>query len=30
VGDDIILKLPAMTRRLRIVELVTIHQGAVE
>ena len=28
VGDDILLKLPAMTRRLRIVELVTIHQGA--
>src|SRR5690349_21976068 len=28
VGDDIILKLPATTRRLRIVELVTIHQGA--
>ena len=28
VGDDIILKLPAMTRRLRIVELVTIHNGA--
>lgn len=30
VGDDIILKLPAMTRRLRIIELVTIHQGALE
>jgi transcription elongation factor GreA len=30
VGDDIILKLPTMTRRLRIVELVTIHQGALE
>jgi len=30
VGDDIVLKLPAMTRRLRIVELTTIHQGAVE
>jgi transcription elongation factor GreA len=28
VGDDIILKLPATTRRLRIVELTTIHQGA--
>src|SRR3954471_2921813 len=25
VGDDIVLKLPAMTRRLRIVELTTIH-----
>lgn len=30
VGDDCILKLPAMTRRLRIVELVTIHQGAAK
>ena len=30
VGDDIILKLPAATRRLRIVELTTIHHGAVE
>jgi transcription elongation factor GreA len=30
VGDDILLKLPAATRRLRIIELVTIHQGAVE
>ena len=30
VGDDIILKLPAMTRRLRIVELTTIHNGALE
>jgi transcription elongation GreA/GreB family factor len=30
VGDDIILKLPALTRRLRIVELTTIHQGALE
>jgi transcription elongation factor GreA len=28
VGDDVILKLPATTRRLRIVELVTIHNGA--
>src|SRR6187551_894673 len=27
VGDDILLKLPAATRRLRIVELTTIHQG---
>jgi hypothetical protein len=24
------LKLPTVTRRLRIVELTTIHQGAVE
>ena len=30
VGDDIVLKLPAATRRLRIVELVTIHHGALE
>src|SRR5688572_11895396 len=30
VGDDIVLKLPAATRRFRIVELTTIHQGAVE
>src|SRR5574338_1163133 len=30
VGDDIVLKLPAVTRRLRIVELTTIHQGALE
>jgi len=30
VGDDIVLKLPAVTRRLRIVELTTIHQGAIE
>ena len=27
VGDSTILKLPAMTRRLKIVELKTIHQG---
>ena len=26
VGDDIVLKLPARTRRLRIVELRTIHE----
>lgn len=25
VGDEIILKLPAMTRRLKLVELTTIH-----
>lgn len=25
VGDEVLLKLPARTRRLRIVELVTIH-----
>jgi transcription elongation factor GreA len=30
VGDDIVLKLPAVTRRLRIVQLTTIHQGALE
>ena len=30
IGDDIVLKLPALTRRLRIVELTTIHQGVVE
>ena len=30
VGDDCVLQLPAMTRRLRIVELVTIHQGAAK
>jgi len=30
VGDDIVLKLPALTRRLRIVELTTIHQAALE
>lgn len=27
VGDDLVLKLPARTRRLRIVELRTIHEG---
>jgi transcription elongation factor GreA len=30
VGDDVLLKLPTMTRRFRIVELRTIHQGAAE
>jgi transcription elongation factor GreA len=30
VGDEVVLRLPTMTRRLRIVELVTIHAGAVE
>ena len=30
VGDEIVLKLPAKTRRFRIIELVTIHQGAVD
>ena len=30
IGDDIVLKLPALTRRLRIVELTTIHQGVTE
>jgi transcription elongation factor GreA len=28
VGDDILLKLPAVTRRLRIIELKTIHHAA--
>jgi transcription elongation factor GreA len=27
VGDVVLLKLPATTRQLRIVELVTIHEG---
>jgi transcription elongation factor GreA len=30
VGDDILLKLPAVTRRLRIIELITIHQAAAQ
>lgn len=31
VGEEVVLKLPTATRRLRIVELVTVHQeGAVE
>ena len=30
VGDDVVLKLPALTRRLRIVELQTIHEGVPE
>ena len=30
VGDEIVLKLPAKTRRFRIVELVTIHQGTAD
>jgi transcription elongation factor GreA len=30
IGDEVVLKLPAKTRRLKIVELVTIHQGAVD
>ena len=30
IGDDIVLKLPALTRRFRIVELTTIHQGVTE
>ena len=30
VGDDVVLKLPTLTRRLRIVELTTIHNGALE
>ena len=28
VGDNVLLKLPAKTRRLRILELKTIHEGA--
>ena len=27
VGDEVVLQLPAKTRRLKIVELVTIHDG---
>jgi hypothetical protein len=27
VGDDVLLKLPARTRRLRILELKTIHDA---
>jgi transcription elongation factor GreA len=27
VGDNVLLKLPARTRRLRILELKTIHEG---
>ena len=27
VGDEVVLKLPAKTRRLKIVELITIHDG---
>ncbi len=31
VGEEVVLKLPTTTRRLRIVELVTVHQeGAAE
>ena len=30
VGDDVVLKLPAMTRRLTVVELATIHQSTPE
>jgi transcription elongation factor GreA len=30
VGDEVILKLPAATRRLRIVQLATIHEPATE
>src|SRR5688572_21345869 len=28
VGDDVVLKLPAITRRLKVVELATIHEMA--
>jgi transcription elongation factor GreA len=30
VGEEIVLRLPAKTRRLRITKLETIHQGALE
>jgi transcription elongation factor GreA len=30
VGDEVILKLPSRVRRLRIVDLVTIHQDVAE
>ena len=30
VGDEVFLKLPALTRRLRLVELQTIHDAVVE
>ena len=30
VGDEIVLKLPTVTRRLRIIELTTIHGAALE
>ena len=30
VGDVVLLKLPAITRQLKIVELVTIHEGGAE
>lgn len=30
VGEQVILKLPARTRRLRVVELVTIHAATAE
>jgi transcription elongation GreA/GreB family factor len=30
VGENVILKLPARTRRLRVVELVTIHATTTE
>ena len=30
VGDVVLLKLPATTRQLKIVELVTIHEGGAE
>ena len=30
VGDTVVLKLPTTTRQLKIVELQTIHEGALE
>jgi transcription elongation factor GreA len=30
VGDEISLRLPTMTRKLRIVELVTVHQAEAD
>lgn len=30
VGDEISLRLPTMTRRLRITELITVHQAGAE
>lgn len=30
VGEEVTLKLPTMTRRLRIVELVTVHQAEAQ
>jgi transcription elongation GreA/GreB family factor len=27
IGDEVVLQLPAKTRKLRIVELITIHEA---